>query len=284
MARSSAAWASAAAPASRTPRSRGRDRGVPRRAGEARTAAGRSQGEALTEGLQGRESHESNRAVPADLRIDLDARPAPVGITRVSPAMLGVAVELEMIDLPGSRTRRQKCSGGPGGREPAWGTVSGASGPAGVWPGVCQPRLVGHPPPDLEPGLAQGPVVDLRPDQRHGSREPELLPGRVEVPAGFGPGRMLELDGFVAPAVGRESEVMRVAEETPKNDGTHRRTAVFPYGRKLDEPDAGDCRFRCRARSSEGRHNSLAMPPVWRKSTASNSRYFPTAPLRVPRA
>src|SRR5208282_598598 len=108
-------------------------------------------------------------------RIDLYTRPAPAGVLGVPPAMLGVAMGLERI---GSKRRE-------GGQRDAW--------PAWVGPGVGQPRLVGHLTPDLDPGLAQGPVGRVGVNRENGPGEAELFSRQVKVPACFGVRRLFQL-------------------------------------------------------------------------------------------
>ena len=79
----------------------------------------------------------------------------------------------------------------------------------------------------------------VRPNQARGSREPELFPGQVEVPACFHPGAVLDLGRLDAPHVRREGQPVRVAKEAAKNDGSDGWPARFPHGRQLDETNLG---------------------------------------------
>jgi len=173
-------------------------------------------------------------------RIDLYTRPAPVGVFGVPPAMLGVAMELEMIDVPNLEDKKAKVRQGlegigskrrEGGQRDAW--------PAWVGPGVGQPRLVGHLTPDLDPGLAQGPVGRVGANRENGPGEAELFSRQVKVPACFGVRRLFQLGRLDAAAVGREGELVRLAQKTTKSQGAHRRAAGLPDRCQLNEPHLG---------------------------------------------
>jgi hypothetical protein len=169
-------------------------------------------------------------------RIDLSSRPSAMSVAAVLPPVLRISTQFKVIDLPDLEDQETEVGKGllPAGCQRGE-RRQRLPRPAGVGPGVSDPRLVGHLAPDCKSGLLKLEVGMFLPHQARGSAQAELLPGLVEVPAELGPGRLFEFRRLQAPGVGREGQTVGIVEEPAKDECAYRGTPVLSYRGELDE-------------------------------------------------